>query len=165
MSVSETTKHRRELLVTPLFWTASHLDAFGCSFQHVPTQAPRQSIVIQASAAVDQETNDTKVLSRSAVPSVKFHILSRFLQDNESVFNQRGHDREFIYLYEAQIPVEFLEMLDKPTIVPASTNGPIIYQRKIPFRPFETFPARVRAETLASAIVDTTSIPKNGAVK
>ncbi|GKZ44070.1 hypothetical protein AbraIFM66951_005845 [Aspergillus brasiliensis] len=75
------------------------------------------------------------------------------------------HDREFIYLYEAQIPVEFLEMLDKPTIVPASTNGPIIYQRKIPFRPFETFPARVRAETLASAIVDTTSIPKNGAVK
>ncbi|OJJ72277.1 hypothetical protein ASPBRDRAFT_672166 [Aspergillus brasiliensis CBS 101740] len=262
MSVSETTKHRRELL-------------------HVPTQAPRQSIAIQASAAVNQETNDTGVLSRSAVPSVKFHILSRFLQDNESVFNQRGfcfagqpihqphftlfchrtptgtikedgpflgyldyldvtgmrarklapsgipthsqnaigarifakklsrvtpeewtedpyficvllsiaqlqrrlstdrstrafsprllvvsrHDREFVHLYEAQITVEFLEMLDKLTAVPASTNGPIIYQRNIPFRPFETFPARVRAETLASAIVDTISIPENGAVK
>ncbi|KAE8349781.1 hypothetical protein BDV28DRAFT_140504 [Aspergillus coremiiformis] len=274
------TKHRRELLVNPLFWTASHLDTFGCSFQHVPTKAPRQSIVIQASATVNQKTNDTEVLSRSAVPSVKFNILSRFLRDDENVFNQHGKgpkfffagqpvhrphftiffhctstgninqdgpflgyldyldvtairarklapsgipthsqnaigarifakklsgvtpqewtedpyficvllsiaqlqrrlsknpparsfsprlivvnrdDREFVYLYEARFTFEFLEMLDKPTSVMASTNGPIMYQRKIPFRPFESFPARVRAETLASATVDNVNTEK-----
>lgn len=63
-------------------------------------------------------------------------------------------DREFVYLYEAQFTLEFLEMLDKSTIVTASIKGPIICQRKIPFRPFESFPARVRAEALASATVD-----------
>lgn len=90
MAVPGITKHRRELLVNPLFWTTSHLDAFGCSFQCAPTKAPWQSIVIQASDDVNQKTNDAEVLSRSAVPSVKLNILSRFLQDDESVFNQRA---------------------------------------------------------------------------
>lgn len=90
MSVSEITKHRRELLVNPLFWTTSHLDAFGCPFQHVPTKASRQSIVIQASDDMNQKTNDAEVLARSAVPSVKLNILSRFLRDNKSAFNQRA---------------------------------------------------------------------------
>lgn len=73
-------------------------------------------------------------------------------------------DREFVYLYEAEFTLEFLEMLQKSTIATASTKGSIIYQRKIPFRPFESFPARIRAEALASATVDKVNT-ETGAVK
>ncbi|PLN86319.1 hypothetical protein BDW42DRAFT_92987 [Aspergillus taichungensis] len=274
MSLPGTTKHRRELLVNPLFWTACHLDSFACSFRHVPTKAHRLANEIQESADINEKTNDAEILSRSAVPNVKRSILSSFLLEEESVFNQRSkapkfyfagqsvhrpyfnlflhrtqagqisqdgpflgyldyldvtskrvtklspsgvpiqsqnpigarlfakkmaritpqewtedpyficvllsiaqfqrrlskdssrrafstcllvvnrEDHEFVHIYEAQITNEFLDMLDKSAIATTSINGPAVYHRKIPYRPFENFPERIRAETLASATAD-----------
>lgn len=66
-------------------------------------------------------------------------------------------DYDFIHLYEAEFTSEFLRMLDKPMNATSRTNIPDISRRKIPFKPFEDFPERIRAEIFATNLSPSTS--------
>lgn len=100
ISLSNIVLHHRELLVNPLFWTSRHLDALGCRFQlidNAPTKetgdghkASQRTNDNQRSSAKERiRIFDAEMLAKSAVPSVKFHILCRFLLHESSVFNKR----------------------------------------------------------------------------
>ncbi|KAM4066514.1 hypothetical protein HRG_000611 [Hirsutella rhossiliensis] len=59
------------------------------------------------------------------------------------------HHRYFIYLYEAEITSQLLESLDKPTQATDRTPWPTVKFKRIPFKPFKDFQARLIAELLA----------------
>jgi hypothetical protein len=99
ISLSDILRFRRELLVTPLFWTSRHLDALGCSFQQTDNfmakntcdgyKAPRWREDKQAPAAKSRTNiSDVEMLAKSAVPSLKHNILRRLLLHDGSLFNR-----------------------------------------------------------------------------
>ncbi|KAJ5927250.1 hypothetical protein N7516_009023 [Penicillium verrucosum] len=108
ISLSDILQYRRELLVNPLFWTSCHLDALGCSFQHIDNfstkdiynhyEAPPQRNDNQTSSAKSRtRVSDAEMLAKSAVPSVKYNILCRFLLHDGSGFNMRSKGPEFFF--------------------------------------------------------------------
>ncbi|KAE8148116.1 hypothetical protein BDV25DRAFT_22533 [Aspergillus avenaceus] len=108
ISLSDIMRFRRELLVNPLLWTSRHLDAFGCSFQHIDNastrdldngyEAPPQRNDKQESSAEGRtRTSDAEMLATSALPAVKYNILCRFLFHDGSVLNRRRKGPEFSF--------------------------------------------------------------------
>lgn len=61
------------------------------------------------------------------------------------------HD-EYIYLYEAEITAELLNALKNPNNATNPIAWPTIWQRKLPFEPFDTFGNRLVAELVASSL-------------
>jgi hypothetical protein len=55
-----------------------------------------------------------------------------------------------MYIFEAEISSEVLEMLDKPTIRAEYTTWPTVLCRTIPFKPYDSFQLRIMAEVLGS---------------
>ncbi|QKX63474.1 uncharacterized protein TRUGW13939_10644 [Talaromyces rugulosus] len=66
----------------------------------------------------------------------------------------KWQDCEFIHLYEAQFTSELLEAIKNPKNATTYTNWPTITQKKIPFKPFDTFRQRLVAELLLPANQD-----------
>ncbi|KKK14306.1 hypothetical protein ARAM_000778 [Aspergillus rambellii] len=107
-SLSDIVLHHRELLVNPLFWTSRHLDALGCRFRHIDNATTKETC---DGHRASQRTNDNhtssgkkrmrmsdaEMLATSAVPSVKYHILCRFLLHEGSVFNKRTKGPHFFF--------------------------------------------------------------------
>ncbi|PYH88650.1 hypothetical protein BO71DRAFT_391186 [Aspergillus ellipticus CBS 707.79] len=58
----------------------------------------------------------------------------------------RISDREYIHLHEAKITTELLEALRDPASATTYTEWPVIWQRKLPFKPYDTFADRLVAE-------------------
>jgi hypothetical protein len=58
--------------------------------------------------------------------------------------------QKFIYLFEAEIPSKFLEMLENLTLRAEHTALPTISCRKIPFEPYDSFQQRIITEVLDS---------------
>jgi hypothetical protein len=72
-------------------------------------------------------------------------------------------DYDFIHLYEGQFTSQFLKMLDKPMTAMSCSNIPAIHRRKIPFKPYEDFQERIRAEVVSTNVSPACSdVPDNG---
>lgn len=108
ISPSDILRYRRELLVTPLFWTSRHLDALGCTFQQTDNFMARNNCDgynnrrlredNQTSAAKNMtKISDVEMLAESAVPSVKRTILCRLLLRDGSFFNRCSKGPEFFF--------------------------------------------------------------------
>ncbi|KAJ6188737.1 hypothetical protein N7519_003645 [Penicillium mononematosum] len=62
-------------------------------------------------------------------------------------------DKEFIHLYEAEISAELLGALRSPETATKYTKWPTIRQRKLPYKPYNTFENRITAELEAPSIL------------
>lgn len=57
-----------------------------------------------------------------------------------------------MYIFEAEISSEVLEMLDKPTVRAEHTTWPTVLCRAIPFKPYDNFQLRIMAEVLGDNV-------------
>ncbi|KAJ5959282.1 uncharacterized protein N7479_006432 [Penicillium vulpinum] len=78
-------------------------------------------------------------------------------------------DREYIHFYEAKISAELLGVLRGPRTTTEYTKWPTIQQRKLPFKPYDTFGDRIMAELVAPSLcfheTSTMSYDLNGVVE
>ncbi|KAJ5998595.1 hypothetical protein N7451_006405 [Penicillium sp. IBT 35674x] len=106
VSLFEVIRQNRELLVNPLFWTSSQLNALRCRFQHmdyVPVedadidQITRQRTDDTPNPELKKEMEEVEMFSTTALPNKRIRFLLRLLLNERSIFNkyQKGADLFF----------------------------------------------------------------------
>ncbi|RDW64546.1 uncharacterized protein DSM5745_09957 [Aspergillus mulundensis] len=71
------------------------------------------------------------------------------------VTSMRDHDS--VYLYDAEITSELLGALARPKSATRHIKWPVIMRRKLPIKPYNTFPDRLAAELVAPSCFSRTS--------
>ncbi|PLB48355.1 hypothetical protein P170DRAFT_497687 [Aspergillus steynii IBT 23096] len=147
ISLHDIIHHHRKLLVNPLLWTSRHLDALRCRFQHIgdaPTddKALRQSNDKQSSPTKQQSRmGGAEMLANSAVPSVKYHIMCRFLLHQGSLFNKHrwGHTVDMLYRDHLHLVVIVKDPNSFSLANPFIPHYTVFYRRNRPSQPSQSF--------------------------
>ncbi|PWY96101.1 hypothetical protein BO94DRAFT_507593 [Aspergillus sclerotioniger CBS 115572] len=93
--------------------------------------------------------NQLRILYVSACPALHPSLWSLLICFLPRLLVTHGQEREYIFLYEADIPTELLDGLWNPKDATSPMKWPTIRREKIPYEPFDTFSSRLVAELVA----------------